>query len=50
MVKIISSKPSVQVLKNIYDVCNEIFEDEKLFYSKEEVKELKQNKDNIFIK
>jgi hypothetical protein len=50
MVKIIPSTPSPQTLKNIYDVCNEIFKDESLFYSKEEVKELKQNKDNIFIK
>ena len=50
MTKIIPSTPTVQVLKEIYDVCNEIFKDENLFYSSEEVKELKKNKDNIFIK
>lgn len=50
MIKIITSTPSPQTLKNIYDVCNEIFKDESLFYSSEEVKELKSNKDNIFIK
>lgn len=50
MVEIISSKPTKKVLKNIYDVCNEIFKDKELFYTSDEVKKLKQNKENIFIK
>ena len=37
-------------LKQLYDVCNEIFKDEALFYTSEEVKELKKDTTNIFIK
>lgn len=47
---IIPSVPTDEALKKIYDVCNEIFKDEKLFYSSKEVKQLKKDKDNIFIK
>ena len=50
MIKIISSTPTAETLKSIYDVCNEIFQDEKMFYSSEEVKKLKKDTDNIFIK
>lgn len=50
MVEIISSKPTANTLKAIYDVCNEIFKDKELFYTSDEVKELKQNKENVFIK
>lgn len=50
MVEIVSSKPTANTLKNIYDVCNEIFKDKELFYTSEEVKKLKQNKENVFIK
>ena len=38
------------VLEEIYEVCNEIFKDDSLFYTKEELNELKKNKENIFIK
>lgn len=50
MNEVIRTEPTPKALKNIYDVCNEIFKDEKLFYTSNEVKELKNNKDNIFIK
>ena len=36
-------------LKQIYDVCNKIFKDEKYFYTSDEVKELKKDKSNIFL-
>lgn len=50
MIELINTTPTVDALKRIYDVCNEIFKDEQLFYSSEEVKKLKQNKENVFIK
>lgn len=50
MIKIVSSTPNNETLKTIYDVCNNIFKDEKLFYTTEQVKELKKEKENIFIK
>lgn len=37
-------------LEKIYDVCNRLFKDkEECFYTSEEVKELKKNKENIFL-
>ena len=50
MIEIINTTPTADALKRIYDVCNEIFTDESLFYSSEEVKKLKQDKENVFIK
>lgn len=50
MIELIPSTPDSKTLKAIYDLCNELFKDEKLFYSPEEVKQMKNNKDNIFIK
>lgn len=37
-------------LKRLYDFCNDNFKDESLFYSSNELKQLKQDKNNIFIK
>lgn len=38
-------------LERLYDVCNELFQDmEECFYTSSEVKELKKNKENEFIK
>ena len=37
-------------LKSLYDFCNDNFQDESLFYSSDELKKLKQDKSNIFIK
>ena len=50
MVEIISNTPTKETLKQLYDVCNEIFKDESLFYTSEEVKELKKDTTNTFIK
>jgi hypothetical protein len=50
LIEIISNTPTKETLKNLYDVCNEIFKDEALFYTSEEVKELKKDDQNIFIK
>jgi hypothetical protein len=38
-------------LLKLYDVCNEIFKKyDECFYTKEQVKELKKDSENIFIK
>ena len=50
MIEIISDPLTKESLKQLYDVCNEIFKDESLFYTNEEVKELKKDTTNIFIK
>lgn len=36
-------------LQQIYDTCNKIFKDEKYFYSKEQVKNLKRDKNNVWL-
>lgn len=36
-------------LHQIYDTCNKIFKDEKYFYSKEQVKNLKKDKSTIWL-
>ena len=36
-------------LQEIYDVCNKIFKDDKYFYSKEQVKQLKKDKTNVWL-
>ena len=49
-VKVIMQPPTKEKLKIIYDVCNKIFRDnEEVFYTKEQVKELKKDKSNIFL-
>jgi hypothetical protein len=50
MIELINTTPTADTLKAIYDVCNEIFKEKELFYTSDEVKDLKQNKENIFIK
>ena len=37
------------ILEEIYEVCNEIFKDDELFYTKEELEKLKQDKENVFL-
>lgn len=44
----IPNKTSYEALENLYDCCNELFS-EDCFYTTEEVKELKKNKNNIFL-
>ncbi len=48
-VNINPGKPTRQNLKTLYDVCNRLFQDEKLFYTDKQVKDLKAKKENIFI-
>lgn len=40
---------SYSALENLYDVCNELFEDD-CFYSKEEVLKLKKDSSNVFLR
>lgn len=51
MIKVIvkSSGPNKTSIKNLYDVCNQIFASKSFFYTSEEVKKLRQNKHNIFL-
>lgn len=42
-------KPKKEDLKRLYDVCNKIFKNHECFYTKEQVKKLKEDKSNIFI-
>ncbi len=44
-----SVTPTRENLKAVYDVCNKLFQDEELFYTTEQVKELKKDKKNIFL-
>jgi hypothetical protein len=41
--------PKKEDLKRLYDICNEIFKKKECFYTEEEVKKLKANKENRFI-
>lgn len=43
------SVPKKENLKALYDLLNSICNDPKLFYSKDEVKKLKNDKSNIFL-
>lgn len=42
-------KPKKEDLIKLYDICNKIFNKKECFYSKEEVKKIKKNKNNIFL-
>lgn len=49
-IKVIMQPPTKEKLRSIYDVCNKVFRDnEEVFYTKEQVKELKKDKSNIFL-
>jgi hypothetical protein len=49
-VKVIMKPPTKEKLKIIYDVCNKVFRDnDAVFYTKEQVRELKKDKSNIFL-
>lgn len=41
--------PKKEDLKRLYDVCNRIFKKEECFYTREEVRKLKEDKSNIFL-
>lgn len=42
-------KPKKEDLINLYDICNKIFNKKDCFYTKAEVKKIKENKNNIFL-
>ena len=42
--------PKKEDLRMLYDVCNKIFTKKECFYTREEVKELKKDEKNIFLK
>lgn len=49
-ITVIRKQPTKEQLKRLYDVCNRLFkDDEKCFYTKEETKELKKDKSNIWL-
>lgn len=41
--------PKREDLKKLYDVCNKIFSKSECFYTKEETKKLKEDKNNKFL-
>ncbi len=42
-------KPKKEDLIILYDICNKIFNKEECFYTKAEMKKIKENKQNIFL-
>lgn len=45
-----TQKENKKNLEKIYDVCNELFKSKKeCFYTREEVKKLKANSNNLFL-
>lgn len=36
-------------LRNFYDACNKVFMNDDVFFSSEEIKELKKDKRNVFL-
>jgi hypothetical protein len=48
-VTIIRSTPTAATLSNLYDFINKTFQDNDLFYTKEETEKLKENDNYIFL-
>lgn len=48
-VTVISSTPTRENLKNVYDVCNKLFSKKDVFYSSEQVEEFKKDCNNFFL-
>lgn len=48
-ISVIRQTPTKENLKLIYDTCNKIFKNDSCFYSKDEVKNLKANSQNVFL-
>ena len=44
-----SSGPNQASMKNLYDVCNQIFTSNNLFYTSDQVEKLRQDDHNIFL-
>lgn len=47
---IVREETNYRALKSIYDVLNEIIDNNNCFYTQNEVKELKENTQNKFIR
>ena len=43
------NKPTAAILTNLYDYINKTFQDNDLFYTKEQTQELKNNDNFIFL-
>lgn len=41
--------PTKEVLQNVYDIMNKNIKNPKCFYTTDEVKKLKKNKDNVWL-
>lgn len=41
--------PTKEVLRNVYDVMNKNIKNPNCFYTSDEVKKLKRNKDNVWL-
>lgn len=48
-ITIISDTPTKENLKNVYDVCNKLFGSKDVFYSSEQVQQLKKDCNNSFL-
>lgn len=48
-IKVIRNKPTKETLHHIYDVMNKNIKNPKMFYTLEETKKLKKNKNNIWL-
>ena len=48
-ITVIRKQPTKEKLKAIYDLCNQIYKDDKYYYSSDEVKKLKTVSKNIFL-
>lgn len=46
---VIRNTPTKEVLQNIYDVMNRNIKNPKCFYTAEEVKKLKKDKNNVWL-
>jgi hypothetical protein len=46
---VIRKKPTTAVMTNLYDTINKLYTSKEYYYTEDEVKELKDNPNNIFI-
>ena len=47
---VVRKEPTYQELENIYRTIQKIFKDKDIYYTHQEVEELKKDRKNIFIK
>lgn len=46
---VIRKIPTTAVMTNLYDTINQLYKSSEYYYTEDELKELKENKDNIFL-